>query len=49
MFSILFYFIYSGYAANEVTHCIRPQDVTERRCVIILRRLEDTFEYVLCV
>ena len=29
---------FSGYAADEVTHCIRPQDVVERRCVIILRR-----------
>ncbi|XP_057310779.1 RNA demethylase ALKBH5-like [Hydractinia symbiolongicarpus] len=31
----------SGYAADYVTHCIRPQDVTERRCVIILRRVFD--------
>ncbi|PIK51615.1 putative RNA demethylase ALKBH5-like [Apostichopus japonicus] len=29
----------SGYAADEVTHCIRPQDVTARRSVIILRRV----------
>ncbi|XP_054762931.2 RNA demethylase ALKBH5-like [Lytechinus pictus] len=29
----------SGYAADEVTHCIRPQDVTSRRAVIILRRV----------
>ncbi|XP_066929908.1 RNA demethylase ALKBH5-like [Clytia hemisphaerica] len=29
----------SGYAADNVTHCIRPQDVVERRCVIILRRV----------
>ncbi|XP_071509093.1 RNA demethylase ALKBH5-like [Diadema antillarum] len=29
----------SGYAADEVTHCIRPQDVKSRRAVIILRRV----------
>ncbi len=28
----------SGYAADEITHCVRPQDVTKRRAVIILRR-----------
>lgn len=28
-----------GYAADSVTHCIRPQDITERRCVVILRRV----------
>lgn len=28
----------SGYAADKITHCIRPQDVTSRRAVIILRR-----------
>ncbi|CAH1794070.1 unnamed protein product [Owenia fusiformis] len=31
----------SGYAADEITHCIRPQDVTKRRAVIILRRVPD--------
>ncbi|XP_029652273.1 RNA demethylase ALKBH5-like [Octopus sinensis] len=31
--------ILSGYAANSVTHCIRPQDVVARRAVIILRRV----------
>jgi len=29
-----------GYAADNVTHCIRPQDVVERRAVIILRRVK---------
>jgi len=29
----------SGYAADGITHCIRPQDIVERRCVIILRRV----------
>ncbi|EDO40086.1 predicted protein [Nematostella vectensis] len=28
----------SGYAADEITHCVRPQDVVTRRAVIILRR-----------
>lgn len=28
----------SGYAADDITHCIRPQDVVQRRAVIILRR-----------
>ena len=28
----------SGYAADEVTHCIRPEDVKSRRAVVILRR-----------
>ncbi|CAE1328498.1 ALKBH5 [Acanthosepion pharaonis] len=31
--------VLSGYAADEVTHCIRPQDVVARRAVIILRRV----------
>ncbi|XP_077979842.1 RNA demethylase ALKBH5-like [Glandiceps talaboti] len=31
----------SGYAADEITHCIRPQDVKKRRAVIILRRVRD--------
>ncbi|XP_029109691.1 RNA demethylase ALKBH5-like [Scleropages formosus] len=30
--------VLSGYAADEITHCIRPQDVKERRAVVILRR-----------
>ncbi|XP_054713205.1 RNA demethylase ALKBH5-like [Uloborus diversus] len=29
----------SGYAADNITHCIRPQDVKKRRAVIILRRV----------
>lgn len=29
---------FSGYAADEITHCIRPQDIKERRAVIILRK-----------
>ncbi|KAF6020805.1 hypothetical protein EB796_020881 [Bugula neritina] len=29
----------SGYAANNVTHCVRPQDTKHRRAVIILRRV----------
>uniref|UniRef100_A0A8C4SJC9 RNA demethylase ALKBH5 n=1 Tax=Erpetoichthys calabaricus TaxID=27687 RepID=A0A8C4SJC9_ERPCA len=28
----------SDYAADEITHCIRPQDIKERRAVIILRK-----------
>ncbi|KAB1266480.1 RNA demethylase ALKBH5 [Camelus dromedarius] len=31
--------VLSGYAADEITHCIRPQDIKERRAVIILRKL----------
>ena len=31
-----------GYAANKVTHCIRPEDIKERRAVIILRHVPDT-------
>lgn len=31
----------SGYAADNITHCIRPQDVRSRRAVIILRRTLD--------
>ncbi|KAJ3615015.1 hypothetical protein NHX12_018583 [Muraenolepis orangiensis] len=30
--------VLSGYAANDITHCIRPQDIKERRAVIILRK-----------
>ncbi|XP_013420486.1 RNA demethylase ALKBH5 [Lingula anatina] len=29
----------SGYAADDITHCIRPQDVKKRRAVVILRRV----------
>ncbi|PIO24453.1 hypothetical protein AB205_0053640 [Aquarana catesbeiana] len=29
---------HSGYAADEITHCIRPQDIKERRAVVILRK-----------
>lgn len=28
----------SGYAADDITHCIRPQDIKHRRAVIILRK-----------
>jgi len=28
-----------GYAADNVTHCVRPQDIVDRRCVIIFRRV----------
>lgn len=28
----------SGYAANGITHCVRPEDVVSRRQVIIIRR-----------
>ncbi|CAG9855211.1 unnamed protein product [Phyllotreta striolata] len=31
----------SGFAANEITHCVRPEDVTQRRTVIMLRRVHD--------
>ncbi|CAF98154.1 unnamed protein product, partial [Tetraodon nigroviridis] len=30
--------VLSGYAADSITHCIRPQDIKERRAVIILRK-----------
>ncbi|KAG9343030.1 hypothetical protein JZ751_015248, partial [Albula glossodonta] len=30
--------VLSGYAADGITHCIRPQDIKERRAVIILRK-----------
>ncbi|KAJ8953915.1 hypothetical protein NQ318_019155, partial [Aromia moschata] len=29
----------SGFSANEITHCVRPQDVQSRRAVIVLRRV----------
>ncbi|KAB0793889.1 hypothetical protein PPYR_13509 [Photinus pyralis] len=29
----------SGFAANEITHCIRPEDTTFYRAVILLRRV----------
>lgn len=32
-------FSMKGYAADGVTHCVRPQDITDRRCVIIFRRV----------
>ncbi|XP_057671865.1 RNA demethylase ALKBH5-like [Diorhabda carinulata] len=31
----------SGFAANEITHCVRPEDITGRRAVIMLRRVHD--------
>ncbi|XP_030636411.1 RNA demethylase ALKBH5 [Chanos chanos] len=30
--------VLNGYAADDITHCIRPQDIKERRAVIILRK-----------
>ncbi|CAG0882194.1 unnamed protein product [Darwinula stevensoni] len=30
-----------GFAADNITHCIRPQDVVSQRAVIILRRVHD--------
>uniref|UniRef100_G3PWF1 RNA demethylase ALKBH5 n=1 Tax=Gasterosteus aculeatus aculeatus TaxID=481459 RepID=G3PWF1_GASAC len=30
--------VLSGYAADDITHCIRPQDIKARRAVIILRK-----------
>lgn len=30
--------VLSGYAADDITHCVRPQDIKERRAVIILRK-----------
>ncbi|KAG5854503.1 hypothetical protein ANANG_G00038520 [Anguilla anguilla] len=30
--------VLKGYAADEITHCIRPQDIKQRRAVIILRK-----------
>ncbi|TRY64415.1 hypothetical protein DNTS_017111 [Danionella cerebrum] len=30
--------VLSGYAADDITHCIRPQDIKKRRAVIILRK-----------
>ena len=32
----------AGFAADEVTHCIRPEDITERRAVVILRHVPHT-------
>jgi len=32
-------FMMKGYAADGVTHCVRPQDIVDRRCVIIFRRV----------
>lgn len=31
-----------GYAADKITHCVRPEDVTSRRAVIVLRRVLPT-------
>merc|ERR1711915_846732 len=31
-----------GYSANQVTHCIRPEDIQSRRAVIILRHVPHT-------
>ena len=32
----------TGYAANEITHCIRPEDIQHRRAVIILRHVPES-------
>uniref|UniRef100_A0A1B6EQ09 RNA demethylase ALKBH5 n=1 Tax=Cuerna arida TaxID=1464854 RepID=A0A1B6EQ09_9HEMI len=32
----------SGFAADEITHCVRPEDTVARRAVIILRRVLPT-------
>ena len=32
------YVFCSGYAADNITHCVRPEDTKDRRAVIILRR-----------
>jgi alkylated DNA repair protein alkB family protein 5 len=29
---------FSGFAADEITHCVRPEDTVARRAVILLRR-----------
>jgi len=34
------YMLCSGYAADDVTHCIRPEDVKSRRAVVVLRRFD---------
>jgi len=31
-----------GYSTDEITHCIRPEDVKERRSVVILRHVPNT-------
>jgi len=31
-----------GYSTDEITHCIRPEDVKDRRSVVILRHVPDT-------
>lgn len=31
--------ILKGYAADQITHCVRPEDTRARRAVIILRRV----------
>jgi len=31
-----------GFAADDITHCIRPEDTEERRAVVILRHVPDT-------
>lgn len=35
-------FVFRGFAANGVTHCVRPEDVTQRRVAIVLRRVLPT-------
>jgi hypothetical protein len=37
-FGIMWLLLFRDYAADDVTHCIRPKDIKERRTVIILRR-----------
>uniref|UniRef100_T1JJ71 RNA demethylase ALKBH5 n=1 Tax=Strigamia maritima TaxID=126957 RepID=T1JJ71_STRMM len=31
--------VLSGFAADDITHCVRPQDTVKKRAVIILRRV----------
>ncbi|XP_067006386.1 RNA demethylase ALKBH5 isoform X1 [Anabrus simplex] len=31
--------VLSGFAADEITHCVRPEDTVARRAVIVLRRV----------
>jgi len=38
----------SGFAADEITHCVRPEDTVARRAVIILRRVLPTAPRIGC-
>ncbi|CAM1302923.1 ALKBH5 (predicted) [Pycnogonum litorale] len=35
----------SGYAADGITHCVRPQDTVHRRAVVILRRYANNHRF----